>query len=420
MVDNGAAGDAVAGDGIFSATIPGQPARTVVAFLVSARDSLGGTNIFPADIKSNAGVPRECVVAFGDATPGGSFKHHHVFITQNWANRWAQGPRGFPTRCTMGPGSMAADASSMIGRGAMPAALITNTRALPITSLAGHHWEVPRDDLLYGVSALDKEHVPGNGALDDNTLQREQACYWMAHQIGINGQNQNRRYYVLFIDGNRLSPLMEDAETPDADVVAEYFPTDTGGYLYKNHSWFEGDVEPAGTYINFDNQSWCVLGRFTTTINGVPNQYKLARYRWNYWAHEYPGSANDYSAVFDLIDAANIPTTSPAYYAQMEALVDTEQWLRLSAMEHASGDWDSFFTQNQWNMYIYKPTHGKWTALKWDWNIALNLGGTASWGLMEATSSTTAPATRSWPLSTITRPTNAPISAPSRTSPTTR
>ncbi len=99
-----------------------------------------------------------------------------------------------------------------------------------------------------------------------------------------------------------------------------------------------------------------------------------------YWARQYPGSANDYSAIFDLIDAANIPTTSPAYYAQMEAQVDTEEWLRLSAMEHASGDWDSFFTQNQWNMYIYKPTHGKWTALKWDWNITLGLGGTATWG----------------------------------------
>ena len=63
----------------------------------------------------------------------------------------------------------------------------------------------------------------------------------------------------------------------------------------------------------------------------------------------------------------------------MEAQVDTEEWLRLSAMEHATGDWDSFFTQNQWNMYCYKPTMGKWTALKWDWNITLG-SGTATWG----------------------------------------
>ena len=83
--------------------------------------------------------------------------------------------------------------------------------------------------------------------------------------------------------------------------------------------------------------------------------------------------------MFALIDAANTPTTSPSYYADMEAQVDTEEWMRLSAMEHATGDWDSFFTQNQWNMYCYKPTMGKWTALKWDWNITLG-GGTQTWG----------------------------------------
>jgi len=30
-------------------------------------------------------------VGFGDPIPAeSSFSHHHVFITQNWANRWAQ------------------------------------------------------------------------------------------------------------------------------------------------------------------------------------------------------------------------------------------------------------------------------------------------------------------------------------------
>jgi len=60
---------------------------------------------------------------------------------------------------------------------------------------------VPRDDLLYGVSALDKQHVPGNGPLDDDTLQRESASYWMAQQIGLRGEN--RRYYVYFVNGVR-------------------------------------------------------------------------------------------------------------------------------------------------------------------------------------------------------------------------
>jgi len=378
MLDNGAGGDAIAGDGLFSATIPAHPAGTVVAFLVSARD-LGATNLFPADLKSNAGVPRECVVAFGDATPVGSFKHQHVFITQNWANRWAQGAPGVSHE--MHDGTWVDGGGRIIydWMGRYAGSPYHQYTGSPVTTIGGVHWDVPRDDLLYGVSALDKEHVPGNGVLDDNTLQREQASYWMAQQIGLRGQN--RRYYVYLVNGHRNSPLMEDAQAPDGDVINEYFPGDNNGFLYKNHSWFEGAVEPSSSYMNFNNDSWCVLGRFTTTINGVPNQYKLARYRWMYWSRQWPagGSANDHSEVFNLIDAANLPTTNPDYYAQLEAQVDTENWLRLSAIEHATGDWDSYFTQNQWNMYLYKPTQGKWTALKWDWNITLG-GGTTTWG----------------------------------------
>jgi Lamin Tail Domain len=90
MTDDGTGGDALAGDGIFSATIPAQPGGTVVAFLVQASNSSGATTTFPQDLQNNAGLPRECVVAFGDPIPTGSFSHHHVFITQNWAQRWAK------------------------------------------------------------------------------------------------------------------------------------------------------------------------------------------------------------------------------------------------------------------------------------------------------------------------------------------
>ncbi len=57
MVDNGTGGDAVAGDGCYSATIPAQPAGTVVAFQIQARDDSGAASIFPRDPTNNAGLP---------------------------------------------------------------------------------------------------------------------------------------------------------------------------------------------------------------------------------------------------------------------------------------------------------------------------------------------------------------------------
>lgn len=377
MLDKGAGGDAYAGDGIFSATIPGQTAGKVVAFLVRAVDTNGVTTLFPANLQNNAAVPRECVVAFGDTIPTTSFSHHHVFITQNWAQRWANGGgvshEVYDATWVDGGGRVIYDWT-----GRYAGSPYHQNLGSPVTTVGGMHWIVPDDDPLLGVTSLNKQHVPGNGPLDDDTIQREQTCYWMAQQIGLGGQN--RRYYVFYVNGVRHAPLMEDAQVPDADLLKEYFPNDNGGFLFKNHSWFEGDVAPTGNaYMNFNNMSWCTLGSYTTTVNGVPNQLKLARYRWMWWIRQFPDSANDYAPVFALIEAANLPTSNPAYYTQMEALVDTEEWMRLSAIEHASGDWDSFLTQNQWNMYNYKPNRGKWTALKWDWNISLG-GGTSTWG----------------------------------------
>jgi hypothetical protein len=247
----------------------------------------------------------------------------------------------------------------------------------PVGTVGGMHWLMPDDDQVFGTTSFNKQHVPGNGPLDDNTIQREQTAYWMARQIGLHFEN--RRYYFSYVNGVRHAPLMEDSQVPDAAMLKEIWPNDSNGVLYKNHSWFEGDVTPqSNAYMNFNNVSWCNLGSYTTTINGVPNQYKKARYRWNWWIRQYTQSADDFSQLFALIDAANIPTSSPDYYANMESQVDTEEWLRMSAMEHATGDWDSFFTQNQRNMYCYRPTMGKWTALKWDWNITLG-SGTQTW-----------------------------------------
>ena len=70
MKDDGTGGDAIASDGIFSATIPGQSANTITAFYLAATDTKGAATRFPALLNDNAPV-RECVVMFGDGNPGG-------------------------------------------------------------------------------------------------------------------------------------------------------------------------------------------------------------------------------------------------------------------------------------------------------------------------------------------------------------
>jgi regulation of enolase protein 1 (concanavalin A-like superfamily) len=377
MNDNGLSGDALAGDGIYTATIPAQAGGTVVAFLVEAVDlTTSAQSVFPQVLNDNSGLPRECVVVFGDPVPAGTFGHWHLWLTQNWINNWIN---------QAGIGNGGSDVTLVDGGGRIiyniggryagsPYHQYTGS---PVTTMGGMNLSVPDDDLMFGSHSLNKQHVPGNGPLDDNTIQREETCFWMARQLGVRWDY--RRYYIQYVNGNRHGPLIEDSQTPDGDMLDEYFPNDNNGFLYKNHGWFEFQpMPPVGQGLGFDNQSWCTLDEFTTTIQGVPNQPKPARYRWNYWVRQYPDSPNNYTNVYALINAANLPQSSPAYYETMESLVDTDEWMRWSALEHASGDWDSYVCQNGWNMFSYKPVSGKWTLLKWDWNICL--GSSGSWG----------------------------------------
>jgi hypothetical protein len=168
--------------------------------------------------------------------------------------------------------------------------------------------------------------------------------------------------------------LMEDTETPGNNVVDSRFSNDNEGNLYKLQPWFEVD-DGSSRSLGFANQRWCTLTKFTTVSNGV-TIHKLAAYRHNYLSRAVKGSANDYRDVFDLVDAANTPQ-GPGFVANMEALVDMEQWMRTFAVHHSAGDWDHFGSQNSQNMYGYKPTKGRWQLMIWDMNIVL--GNSGSW-----------------------------------------
>lgn len=366
MVDHGTGGDAVAGDGVYSATIPAQSAGTVVAFLVQAQDALGATTVFPSDLKDNAGIPRECVVRFGDPIPTGSFGHYHLWLTQNWINRWTSLPplsnENHDGTWVDGGGRIIYD---IVARYA--GSPYHQGYDSPVGNLCQYHCTMPADDLFLGTRSFNKLHVPGNGPGDDQTLQREQTAFWMARQLGLPWLS--RRYFVMYVNGNRRSTLMEDTQVPGGDVVKEHWPDDSNGWLYKLQPWFEFDVNGR----QFSNNSWCYLNNYTTT-GGLK---KLARYRYNYLVRQTPASANDYTNVFALIDAANTPVGA-AYTAGWETLADTEEFLRTFAIEHATGNWDAVGCQNEQNMYAYKPTLGKFQLLIWDWNIVF--GNSGSWG----------------------------------------
>jgi hypothetical protein len=371
MNDNGLAGDAIAGDGIFSATIPGQAANKVVAFYISATDNLGASTRFPALRTNNNEAPREGVVMFGDSNPGGSFAVCHLWITQTNVTRWANLgnlSRDWKNDCTLVNGSRVI--YNLGGRySGSPAHQIYDT---PTGSPCTYEWKFNDDDKFLGATDYKKLHIPGATPGSDTSLQRSQLAFTFLRALGAPWLY--KRYMILYANGSRRGVLMGDTQVPNADVVKEDFPSDSDGYLYKIAGWDELAPFLSGETMGYDVW-WCNLTSYTTT-GGVK---KPARYRWNYEMRRTPDSNSDFTNVFSLVDAANSSAT-PNYVANMENMANMENWMRVFAAVHATGDWDLFGAQNGQNLYGYIGTQGtKYTLVVWELESIFGSTNNASW-----------------------------------------
>jgi regulation of enolase protein 1 (concanavalin A-like superfamily) len=370
MLDDGSGGDGVAGDGVFSATIPGQYSGAIITFFVSATDRRGVSSRFPALVNDNA-PERECVVMFGDGNPGGSFGVYHLWVTQTNADLWNSLPI---LSNEMIDGTFVCGNRVIYNMQGRYAGSPYHQDFYYLGYYPAHYkWDFPDDDKLFGATSFDKIHAPGNGAGDDGTFQCEQSANMLLRALGVPWLN--RRYVALYINGSRPVALMEDAQTPDGDLVKEYFPNDTDGYLYKMQPWFEFAPSSSSTYLDFVNCAWCNLMPYPAT--GLK---KVPRYRYNFEIRRTPGSMSDFTNVFSLVDAAGAYTTAN-YVANMQNLADMENWMRVFAANHAAGNWDSFGAQNAQNLYGYLGAQGtKYSLLMFDFNIALGNGGSWSPG----------------------------------------
>ncbi|MGO8700957.1 MAG: lamin tail domain-containing protein [Limisphaerales bacterium] len=373
MMDDGTGGDGIAHDGLFSATIPGQSANTIVAFYLSAADSLGATTRFPS-IRANDNEPvRNCLVMFGDGNPGGSFGVYHAWLTQANVNRWAALA---DLSNEANDFTFVYDNNRIIynAGGRYSGSPFHQEFNSPVGNLCAYVFEFPDDDKFLGATDFNKLHQPGNDPGDDPSLQREQTSWSFHRALGVPWGY--RRFVAVYVNGNRRggasSPLMEDAQVPGSDMVKEYFPNDTVGFLYKMQPWFEFAPLASGYTIGENAEAYCYLLPFTTT-GGVK---KPARYRYNYEIRRTADSFNDFTNVFSLVDAAN-SSASPHYVANMENIANMDEWMRTFAANHAAGNIDSFGTEISQNMYGYCGVNGtKYTLMPWDLNI--DLGGPQS------------------------------------------
>ncbi len=372
MNDKGTDGDAIAGDGIFSATIPGQAASQIAAFYLSATDSQGASTRFPALRTNDHEPPRECVVMFGDSNPASSFAVCHMWLTQSNVTRWANLgnlSRDWKNDFTMVSGSRVI--YNVGGRfSGSQAHQIYDT---PVGSPCTYEWKFSDDDKFLGATDYKKLHIPGATPGSDTSLQRSQAAFTFYRALGVPWLY--KRYMILYANGSRRGVLIGDTQVPNSDVVKEDFPNDSGGYLYKMQGWTEFAPSLSGYYLAYNVEDWLNLTSYTTT-GGVK---KAPRYRWNFELRRTPDSDSDFTNVFSLVDAAN-SSARPNYVANMENMADMENWMRVFAAGHAAGNWDFFGAENGQNLFGYIGTQGtKYTLVMWEVETIFGSTNNASW-----------------------------------------
>ncbi len=351
MRDDGTGGDAAAGDGVWSATLAGRTAGTLVQFFIQAFDN-AGTAVsaqFPSGpVFAGSPAVTEANIRWGDPVPFGTFEHIHSWTTQNVDN--ALGSDGLNN--TFRDGTLVHGNLRVIYNAGI------RRKGSPFTGQADFAMTVPADDLLLGAS--DRVYgLTGNGG-EEGTKMRNQIANWFTR--GLRLPHLNANYIRFFRNGSPHGSVGEDLEQPNNNFAEGWFPDGGDGDLHKVAFWFEFREDGGFDVVGAD------LGDYRNP-NG---RYNLSRYRWNWQARPNGTTANDFTNFFALITAANSRATN--YEANLLNLVDVDQWMRMFVLDASLGNWDTWGVGNNQNKYIYYQPGGRWNILPWDMDWVLGAG----------------------------------------------
>jgi len=354
MVDDGTGGDALAGDGVYTALIPGQSAGKLVAFRIEATDGFApaATTQFPSDAPI-----RECLVRVGEAPPTGGFGTYRLWLTAatvtTWAGREKLSNEDLDGTFVYGDHRVVYNIGARYSGSPYTSPIYTS----PMGALCGYDIFFPDDDPF-----LSSTHVVLDWPVRDDTDQREQLMFWFLEQYGL--PNMYRRYVIMIVNGVRRGTIYDDVQNPSTDTIEEWFSDDPDGTLMKPDCWDEFND-------NADRETSCIDLNALELYTGAGGARKTTRYRWTWRPRAIQGTANDYSELLNLVDAANAP--GAGYQSAMESQADMEHWMRTFAMNDLASFWDAFGNPNAKNTYLYKPTRDTWKLMCWDFDVGLGV-----------------------------------------------
>lgn len=366
MNDSGTAGDALAGDGIWSGNIPGQASNALAGFYVTAQDGSSQVTNFPADISAF-----DCLVMWGQGGPNGNKDYNVVRMWMTQATRnYFNGSR---LRFSNGqePTTLIYDDSRAIYGGGFRERSSNWTRSAPFdpatnfNSRQQFRISVPKSERLLG-----DDYMNFGGDLY-HAWNMEELGLWAATQIRNAAVPQ--KDFVLYAN-NIYKGLASDDLNPSPTYLEMWFPDENQGDLYEVDDWAEFNEDAASYYWKWQNQNGYGTGparldvRLTT--NGTHVAYKSEEYRWRFERSEPVTRESDNQPLYEVLTAFN-STLDSNYVTRLDAVIDIEQFCRTLAVRRYFRDWDSYGMFTGKNGYMFIPEGGKLKYLLWDMDTAM-------------------------------------------------
>lgn len=209
-------------------------------------------------------------------------------------------------------------------------------------------WKLPNDRRFrdHGKFAFDNDPTRNGGAYRHHNRIARYLLYLLGHVSG-----QNEFVYVIINAGG--IHVREDVEPVDSDYLNRNFKNGNEGELYRvDDDWWMSD-------------HWSQQPRDASWHNFGPDHPAHYRHSWMKRSRE---EDDDYTAFIDFIQLINRPDYTQD---EVEAILDSEAILKMTAVLGFIADWDTFTQSRGKNAYFYRrPNDHRFQFLQWDADLS--------------------------------------------------
>ncbi len=393
MNDSGTGGDSVAGDGIWSATVPARADGTITQFFVEATAINGQASECPRDgagvARINGSVlevPRRPAMWIVDNSPPstqpGILSERHIFSLYD-RNAMTTGVGFSATYDWDFPEASNFGLNSTVILNELDVFYNCELRkgGSPWTRNGGNsmerlRWKPPGDNQFRGRSryAIDSDGSATNTEARFHNRLARYLMYLFGYPI------PDAEFVQVTVNGDATT-WRDSMELTDADFFDRAYGG--GGELFEiDDAWYMYDTNSGDDRLSADSVTgrWDMRDWTNPSLIAWPSEHNAIWYHGN-WPVRFPEDRYDYSSLNSLMrittnNHSGITTAQEApFREQMDRLFDHERAAIYTAVRGYLSDWDNFTRDRGKNGYLYRrPTDGKFEFHHWDSDLGWQTG----------------------------------------------